>query len=374
VRTDDLDFELPDRLIATHPASPRDSSRLLVVSRSDPDRIEDREFTDLPGLLAPGDLLVFNRSRVLRARLRGRMAHTGGAVEMLFVRQAPRDPRRWTVLVNAKRPRPGREIELLDTRDRPSGDRLTLIERDEHEGGGAWAARVEPPDGGDPVRVLERSGRVPLPPYIRAQRRERGEPIESERDAEDYQTRYAGADDAGSVAAPTAGLHFTQRVLDAIDRRGVERARVTLHVGPGTFRPIETERVEEHAMHAERCSLGAARSRFGSGKPGSGRVIGVGSTSVRTLEAYALEHGRSGELPAWIETDILIAPGHRWRWVDGMLTNFHLPRSTLIAMVAAALETPGVGGGAERVRRVYAHAIREGYRFYSYGDAMLILP
>jgi len=374
VRTDELDFELPEDRIATRPASPRDSSRLLVLSRSDPDVVSDRVFTDLPDLLDPGDLLVFNRSGVLRARLRGRMAATGGGVDMLYLHTRRDDPHAWTLLVNAKRPREGREIELVDADDRPTGDRLTLVERDETEGGGAWIARVDPQGGGDPMGVLDRAGRVPLPPYIRAQRRIRGEPVESERDEQDYQTRYASRADAGSVAAPTAGLHFTDRVLDALDRRGVQRADVMLHVGVGTFKPIESDTVEGHDMHREWCSLGDARPRFERGAPASGRVIGVGSTSVRTLEAFALERERTGALPASLETDILIAPGHPWRWVGGMVTNFHLPRSTLIAMVAAALETPNGPSGARRVRAAYEHAVREGYRFYSYGDAMLILP
>ena len=375
MRTDELDFDLPEALIATHPVEPRDASRLLVVSRSEPDRIEDRVFTDLPDLLEPGDLMVFNRSRVLPARLRGRVRDTGGGVDALYLHAAPDDACRWTVLVNAKRPRAGRVIDLLDAEGCPTGDTFELIARcEDAEGGGAWHARVHPRAGGDPLGVLERAGRVPLPPYIRAQRRSRGEPIEDRRDADQYQTTYASETDAGSIAAPTAGLHFTDRVLAALASRGIERDEVTLHVGVGTFKPIETERVEDHAMHEEWCTLGPARARFERGKPGSGRVIGVGSTSVRTLEAYALEHERSGTRPDSLRTDILIAPGHGWRWVDGMVTNFHLPRSTLLAMVAAALETPGGPSGVERVRGVYDHAIRSGYRFYSYGDAMLILP
>jgi S-adenosylmethionine:tRNA ribosyltransferase-isomerase len=213
---------------------------------------------------------------------------------------------------------------------------------------------------------------MPLPPYILKQREVRGEGVEDEGDGARYQTVYAHGG-AGSVAAPTAGLHFTDRVLEGLDARGVVREEVELHVGIGTFRPIESETLEGHVMHSEWCSMGSASVRVAGGKPGGGRVIGVGSTSVRTLESYARVVEAGGSVDAPIETDIMIAPGYGWRWVDGMVTNFHLPRSTLIAMVAAALETEGVDGVA-RVRAVYAHAIRAGYRFYSYGDAMLILP
>lgn len=371
MRTDDLDFELPEGLIATRAADPRDSSRLLVVSRSDPSRMEDRVFSELPGLLESGDVLVFNRSRVVRARVRGRMKESGGKVEGLFLRAM--DDGRWVMLLKTKRARAGKVVELFEgAGDGVSGVELELLERCDAEGGGAWVVEVYGGDGMDPEGVLARVGLMPLPPYILKQREVRGEGVEDEGDGERYQTVFAHGE-AGSVAAPTAGLHFTDRVFRELEERGVERDEVELHVGIGTFRPIESETLEEHVMHTERCTMGSAGARFAGGKPTGGRVIGVGSTSVRTLESYARVVEMGGSVGDPIDTDIMIAPGYGWRWVDGMVTNFHLPRSTLIAMVAAMLETEGVDG-VERVRGVYAHAIRERYRFYSFGDAMLILP
>lgn len=370
MRTDELDFGLPDELIATTPADPRDASRLLVVSRSDPDRIEDRVFRDLPDLLGRGDLLISNRSSVVPARLLGRFTETDGKVELLYLHEDPSDPERWIALVGAKRPRPGRVIGVLDRLGNDSGETIELIERCDDEAGGAWRVR---PSGGGGIGILERSGHPPLPPYIRAQRKARHEEADAGDDLATYQTLFAADDAKGSVAAPTAGLHFTPRVMDALADRGVDTTSVTLHVGVGTFRPIETETLEAHEMHEEWCTLGPAREHFARGKPDR-RVVGVGSTSVRTLEAYAECFEESGELPDSLSTGILIAPGHPWRWVDAMVTNFHLPRSTLLAMVAAALTREGTNEGVERVRHVYAHAVRERYRFYSYGDAMLVLP
>lgn len=382
MRTDELDFELPRELIATRPAKPRDSSRLLVVSRSDPGRLEDRVFTDLPGLLGGvgvGDTVVFNRSRVIPARLEGVNPATGGRVSGLYLKDAGRasDGRAaWVVLLKAKRSRAGGRVALTGSDGRETGVVLELVEACAAEGPGAWVVVVE---GAESAEVLERVGLTPLPPYILSARKERGEATADELDRSFYQTVYAGGggEETGSVAAPTAGLHFTDRVLADLAARGVGRREVVLHVGAGTFRPVETERLEDHPMHAERCWLGTAGDllprKAGDGR--GGRVIAVGSTSVRTLEAAAglIEAGRAEEARGWFETDILIAPGYRWKAVDGMVTNFHLPRSTLIAMVAAALEGPGVDG-VERVKAVYAHAVKEGYRFFSYGDAMVILP
>ena len=376
MRTDELDFELPRELIATRPAEPRDSSRLLVVSRSDPGRLEDRVFTDLPGLLGPGDTVVFNRSRVIPARLEGVNPATGGRVSGLYLKDAGRaaDGRAaWAVLLKAKRARAGGRVALTGADGRETGVVLELVEKSPAEGPGAWVVVVE---GAQSAEVLERVGLTPLPPYILSARKERGEDTADELDRSFYQTVYAtgGEGEAGSVAAPTAGLHFTDRVLADLAARGVGRREVVLHVGAGTFRPVETERLEDHPMHSERCWVGTAGDLLARGK-GDGRVIAVGSTSVRTLEAAAglIEAGRAEEARGWFETDILIAPGYRWKAVDGMVTNFHLPRSTLIAMVAAALEGDGIDG-VERVKAVYAHAVKEGYRFFSYGDAMVILP
>ncbi len=390
MRTDELDFELPRELIATRPAQPRDSSRLLVVSRSDPGRLEDRVFTDLPGLLNAGDTLVFNRSRVIPARLEGVNPATGGRVSGLYLKDAEclADGRlAWVVLLKAKRSRAGGRVALIGADGAETGVVLELLEPCAAEGPGAWVVVVE---GAASVEVLDQAGLTPLPPYILSARRERGEAIPDGLDRSFYQAVYAAEEraEAGSVAAPTAGLHFTDRVLADLAARGVRRREVVLHVGAGTFRPVETERLEDHAMHSERCWLGtagdllprgaksplpscAATKSIGRGE----RVIAVGSTSVRTLEAAAglIEAGRADAARGWFETDILIAPGYRWKAVDGMVTNFHLPRSTLIAMVAAALEGPGIDG-VERVKAVYAHAVKEGYRFFSYGDAMLVLP
>lgn len=389
MRTDELDFELPRELIATRPAEPRDSSRLLVVSRSDPGRLEDRVFTDLPGLLSAGDTVVFNRSRVIPARLEGVNPATGGRVSGLYLKDAgvAADGRAaWVVLLKAKRSRVGGRVALTGADGAETGVVLELVERCEAEGPGAWVVVVE---GAESAEVLERIGLTPLPPYILSARKERGESTADELDRSFYQTVYAGdPGEAGSVAAPTAGLHFTDRVLADLAARGVGRREVVLHVGAGTFRSVETERLADHPMHSERCWVGTAgdllpregaracSSKTKSTAPGTGgRVIAVGSTSVRTLEAAAglIEAGRAEDARGWFETDILIAPGYRWKAVDGMVTNFHLPRSTLIAMVAAALEGDGIDG-VERVKAVYAHAVKEGYRFFSYGDAMVILP
>lgn len=375
MRTDELDFDLPKDLIATTPAEPRDSSRLLVVQRSDPDRLEHRLFTDLPALLEPRDLLVFNRSRVVPARLIGENASTGGRFEGLFLHQAPSDGRSmgWVAMIRAKRVKPGKRYELFTADEQPSGVFLETIAPDEHEGPGAWLVKVTGVDLPTHA-ILEQLGRAPLPPYILAQRKARAQHPPDAYDRSHYQTIYASDHEPGSVAAPTAGLHFTPRVFDALATRSVDTTRVTLHVGAGTFKPVETDTLEDHPMHSEWCALGEARACFPP-RPGR-RVLAVGSTSARTLESYARLHGAHPDQapPERHDTDILIAPGHRWRWVHGMVTNFHLPRSTLLAMVAAMLDMPERADGLGRVHAIYREAIRERYRFFSYGDAMLILP
>lgn len=374
MRTDELDFELPSELIATKPAEPRDSSRLLVVQRSDPSRLEHRVFRELPGLLAPDDLLVFNRSRVVPARLLGERVGSGSKFEGLYLHDAP-EPRgtEWIAMVKTKRAQPGKRYALLDQSGQPSTTIVELIERDEREGPGAWRVRVEA-NGESGIEVLQRLGRTPLPPYIQAQRRARDEDPGEDYDRSHYQTTYASEHETGSVAAPTAGLHFTPGVIELLHQRGIETTEVTLHVGAGTFKPVESETIEEHPMHHEWCALGDAVSQFPP--RGDRRVIAVGSTSARTLESYAQLHEQhpGSPLPERYSTDILIAPGYQWRWVSGMVTNFHLPRSTLLAMIAGLLDVPGEVNGLERVHEIYRVAIRERYRFFSYGDAMLILP
>lgn len=367
MRTDELDYHLPERLIATEPATPRDAARMLVVSRSDRGRLEHRRVRDLPELLEPADLLVFNRSRVLPARFLGVREDTRGRVQGLYLREGD-EPQTWVAMVKSRRFRAGAPIRLLNRAGEPADVRLTLLRRAGEEEPGAWVVRVE--GSGNSEQILDRVGHPPLPPYIRAARKRAGAGGQTPDDLDRYQTVFAR--EAGSVAAPTAGLHFTPGLLDALDRRGVERTSVLLHVGTGTFKPVETETLEAHAMHSEWCSLGEEPARAvlerAEGRRG-GRVLAVGTTAVRTLEAYAMAHARTGVVPPSMETDLLIAPGHRFAWVQGVMTNFHLPRSTLLALVAALFPD-----GMDRVGEIYAEAIRERYRFYSYGDAMLILP
>jgi S-adenosylmethionine:tRNA ribosyltransferase-isomerase len=374
MRTDALDFELPSELIATKPAEPRDSSRLLVVQRSDPGRLEHRVFRELPDLLGPDDLLVFNRSRVIPARLLGERVGSASRFEGLYLHDVPgAQCIEWIAMIRAKRAQPGKRYVLHDQSGNPSGVIIELLERDDDEGPGAWRVRVT---GSDETghEVLQRLGRTPLPPYILAQRKARDEDPGEVYDRSHYQTTFASEHEAGSVAAPTAGLHFTPGVIGSLHARGVATTEVTLHVGAGTFKPIESETLEAHPMHHEWCALGEA----GAYLPprGDRRVIAVGSTSARTLESYARLHADDphGALPERYSTDILIAPGYDWRWVQGMVTNFHLPRSTLLAMIAGLLEVPGEVDGLGRVHAIYQEAIEHRYRFFSYGDAMLILP
>lgn len=396
--TDALWFELPPDRIATEPAEPRDSARMLVCKRSDPGFLEHRRVTDLPEVLSatrePGrdpssDLLVCNTSRVARARLLGVREDTGGRVEGLYLRpsglaHAGGVGEAWVVLLRARRFKEGAPVRLLDRDGQPAPVVLRLLQRESDEAGG-WHVSVDT-DAGSGVEasaVLERYGRPPLPPYIVSARKQRGESPDRAEDDARYQTVYADASRTGSVAAPTAGLHFTPGLLERLSASGVSRASVVLHVGSGTFKPIEAGVVEDHDMHEERCSMPAASIDAVRGaRAVGGRVIAVGTTSARTLESYAIALERRGEgatPPEELGTRLLITPGtHRWRWVDGMLTNFHLPRSTLLAMVASRLDPPdaepGSRAGLDRLLGLYREAIAHGYRFYSYGDAMLVLP
>lgn len=357
----------------------------MVVSRDERVVSEHVHVRDLPRFLRKGDVLVFNTTRVLPARLVGKREDTGGTVEGLFLSGArSQSGEEWTVLLRAKKARPGMRIVLEDAAGRPSGVVLTAIERDEAEVG-AWRVGVgmgRSIEAGDTHSALERAGHTPLPPYILKAREHGQVSIAEATDRDRYQTVYAK--EAGSVAAPTAGLHFTTQLLQDLEAMGVERVDVTLHVGTGTFRPVEAEVVESHPMHAERCSMGhkAASAMLRAREEGR-RVIAVGTTSARTIESYAQAHetllaaGCSLEeaiakLPDSINTRILITPGYRWRWVSGMLTNFHLPRSTLLAMVGSLLEKEG-NGGVPALIAIYEDAIRREYRFFSYGDAMLVV-
>lgn len=370
LRTADLEYELPESAIAVRPVEPRDSARLLVVSASDEARLEHRMVRDLPGLLRGGDLLVFNRTRVLRARLRGHRKDTGGRVEGLYLEDAAGagGGRRWLVLLRGRRLKPGIRITLDGPSGSASGVELVLAAAGEEEPG-SWVVEVEGAGpGASSAQLLEAIGATPLPPYILNARRHQGLEVAEQQDRARYQTVYAADDEVtrGSVAAPTAGLHFTPELLSRLREGGIARAEVELAVGTGTFRPVETDIVEEHPMHREWCSM--SRETGDAIDRARGRVIAVGTTSARTVESYAAV-AESGDWPGSISTRLLITPGYRWRWTDGLLTNFHLPRSTLLAMVAARL-----AGGVPRLLELYRLALREGYRFYSYGDAMLVLP
>ncbi|MCO5120980.1 MAG: tRNA preQ1(34) S-adenosylmethionine ribosyltransferase-isomerase QueA [Burkholderiaceae bacterium] len=335
----DFDFELPPALIAQRPAASRSASRLLHLRRGTDGRpqLDDRVFGELPSLLRAGDLLVFNDSRVIPARMHGHKS-SGGRVELLVERIL--GPAEAVVQLRAsKPPQPGSTLRF--------GEAVaTVLGRD----GGFWTLRFDRPLG----PLLEAIGRLPLPPYI-----------EHEPDAADrlrYQTVYAR--EPGSVAAPTAGLHFDEALLAALAEAGVKRAFVTLHVGAGTFAPVRTENLAEHRMHVERCRIDEAAARaIADTRTAGGRVIAVGTTALRTLESAADESGAI--TPGVRDTDIFITPGYRFRVVDRLLTNFHLPRSTLLMLVAAF-------AGLDTIRYAYAHAIAQGYRFFSYGDAMLL--
>jgi len=335
MRLSDFDYALPEELIAQHPAAERAQSRLLHLDGSG--ALHDRRFLDLPALIAPQDVVVLNDTRVLKARLFGRKP-TGGKVEV-FVERIVAE-REALALARAGHPlKAGHRLILGD------GVETEVLGREDD----LFRVRFAEPV----AAVLERCGHVPLPPYIR-------HPDDAQ-DAERYQTVFA--EKPGAVAAPTAGLHFDRAVLDAIVARGAAVARVTLHVGAGTFQPIRGDTVEAHRMHAERYAVSAtAVATIEAAQARGGRVLAVGTTVLRALESAA----RSGALrTAAGETDLFVAPGFAFRVVDRLLTNFHLPRSSLLVLVAAF-------AGLEPIRRAYAHAIAARYRFYSYGDAMLI--
>lgn len=348
-------FTLPEELIAKQPLAARDSSRLLVLDRRSGMR-QHRMFRELPELLRPGDLLVLNESKVVPARLLGFRARTQGRWEGLYLGLSADG--HWRIIGQTRgKLQPGEDVFVR--RSQSGGDptnstsmlRLTLLEREDH---GVWRATVD--SNRSVSDLLEEFGTMPLPPYI-------GRKVADEADRVRYQTVYAR--EAGSVAAPTAGLHFTTELLQACQNRGVEVAWVTLHVGMGTFRPVETARLDEHTMHKEWCSLPeATAAAIDRCRQRGGRVVAVGTTTVRTLESAAL--CRDGRLAAWEgETALFIRPGFEFRVIDAMLTNFHLPGSTLLVLVAAF-------AGYDSTLNAYQDAINSRYRFYSYGDAMLI--
>ncbi len=341
MRVDLFDFDLPPERIALRPASPRDSARLLAVTG---ETLSDHVVTDLPRLLAPGDCLVFNDTRVIPAQLAGRRgeASVGATLHKRL------DLRSWQAFVrNAKRVREGDLIDFGQDVTASAGTRAA---------DGSIALTFL---GNEPVELLlERAGTMPLPPYIAGKR------ATDERDAEDYQTMFAR--EKGAVAAPTAALHFTAGLMAALGERGVAHETLTLHVGAGTFLPVKADDTDDHQMHSEWGRIDAAAAdRLNAVRKKGGRVIAVGTTSLRLLESAA---GEDGVLrPFEGDTAIFITPGYRFRFIDGLMTNFHLPRSTLFMLVSALM-------GRDVMHSAYAHAIAAGYRFYSYGDASLLLP
>lgn len=371
-----FDFHLPPERIAQQPAARRDASRLLVLHRSD-GRREHRVFPDLLGHLEPGDVVVVNDSRVIPARLRGCKADTGGLFEILLLEEAR--PREWWVLLRpGKRVRPGTRLQFLDSGGKPLPLHAEVLAKNEE---GNVLLRFEA--GPDVLAIAEAHGEMPLPPYIR---RSPGASTATDRDR--YQTVYAAP--PGSVAAPTAGLHFDAASIDSLAKAGIAVHRLTLHVGVGTFMPVKADRLDDHRMHEERFALPpATAAAINAAKAAGKRVVAVGTTTLRVLESVARGHDgtRWGEAPdATVppgflplppveagRTRIFIRPPCRFRVVDALVTNFHLPQSTLL-MLASAFAAPGEPDAGRRLMLdTYALAVREGYRFFSYGDAMLIL-
>ncbi|MEJ6009159.1 tRNA preQ1(34) S-adenosylmethionine ribosyltransferase-isomerase QueA [Novosphingobium aquae] len=342
MKVDLFDFELPAENIALRPVRPRDSARMLLVAGDAP--FEDLTVRDLPAQLRAGDVLVFNDTRVIPAQLEG----TRGEARIGATLHKRIDLRRWQAFV-----RNGKRLHEGDVIAFPAD---VSAKAEQRHADGSWTLAFA---GSEPVEVLlERAGRMPLPPYIAGKR-----PTDAA-DLEDYQTIFAN--EAGAVAAPTAALHFTPDLLAAIDAAGIGREILTLHVGAGTFLPVKAEDTDDHSMHAEwgRIEPDTA-ARLNTARAGGGRIIAVGTTSLRLLESAADADGTIRPFAG--DTAIFITPGYRFRAIDGLMTNFHLPKSTLFMLVSALM-------GCERMQAAYAHAIAEGYRFYSYGDSSLLLP
>jgi S-adenosylmethionine:tRNA ribosyltransferase-isomerase len=348
MKIEDLNYTLPPELIAQHPSQKRQQSRLLVLDRSAKTQT-DRMFSDLASYLHSGDCLVLNNTKVLPARFYAQKP-TGAQLEGLFIHEEPNGW--WEVLLkNARKVKSGEEIELLDRNSSVWGRAIAEPSRTQ----GQWRLKLQQPI--DAFTVLEQIGLAPLPPYIKRGR----DDTDTAEDLQRYQTVYASQ--PGAVAAPTAGLHFDQPTLEKIQTLGVKLAYVTLHVGIGTFRPVQTETLDEHPMHEEHYEIDAeAADIINNTVDTGGRIVAVGTTSVRTLESVAQDrHVR----PAQGQTKLFIKPGYEFKIVDAMVTNFHLPKSTLLALV-------GAFAGLDFVLEAYQHAIEQKYRFYSYGDAMFI--
>jgi len=339
----DFDYHLPQELIARHPAAQRDASRLMLLNRRTGQISEDR-FGNIASHLAPGDLLVMNDTRVIPARIFG-FRESGGKAEIFLLRRSGGDPESWSCLLRAsKRFRQGQSITLAAGMTAIIGARLD---------DDSWQVEFS---GAEPFDTwLEREGHIPLPPYLQRD--------DDKQDRERYQTVYARK--PGAVAAPTAGLHFTRELLAELERKGIESARLTLHTGLGTFLPVRVERVQDHRIHTEQYSLPISTAdAVHAAKARGGKVVAVGTTTARALEHAADDDGnvRTGDG----EADIFIYPGYRFKVVDALVTNFHLPESTLLMLVSAF-------AGREHVAEAYSEAVRRGFRFYSYGDAMLIV-
>ena len=341
------DYFLPEERIAQSPVTPRDSARLLVVQNQQ--QHHHRVFRDLPDLLQSGDLLVLNNTRVIPARLHGHKI-TGTPVEILLLEEQQRN--QWLALVKpGRRLKPGSQVVFAAQRETDVHLSALVVASDEATRGRILQFEVS--DGRSVLEVVEQFGQVPLPPYI----------TQSDSQPEQYQTVYA--DRVGAVAAPTAGLHFTPELFERLDHNGIQHAFVTLHVGVGTFRPVETEDIRHHQMHGEWIEVPEETvEQVRQTKANGGRIIAVGTTAVRSLEGAS----QSGELqPYYGKTNLFIYPGYQWRTVDGLITNFHLPKSSLLMLVSGLI-------GRERLLALYQDAIAQAYRFYSFGDAMLILP
>ena len=364
MRVDLFDFDLPEELIALRPSEPRDAARLLVVRPGGSPVLQDRSIGDLPDLLAPGDVLVANDTRVIPARLAGRRIGRGESAPRIEITLHRRESASgWRAFARpARRLRPGDRVAFAEM----AGE---VADSPPRHGGGPVAEIVEKGEGGEVLLDFDRAGpaldealhsvgTMPLPPYIASRR------APDARDNGDYQTMFARCE--GAVAAPTAGLHFTEDLVTRLRAREIAIATVTLHVGAGTFLPVKVEDTQHHRMHAEWGEVGAATaSRLNAARKAGGRVIAIGTTALRLLESATDEGGVIGRFSG--TTDIFITPGYRFRAVDALLTNFHLPRSTLFMLVAAF-------SGLDVMRRAYAHAIAARYRFYSYGDASLLFP
>ncbi len=357
MRVAEFDFDLPEELIALRPANPRDAARLLVVDATSASPLADRTMLDLPALLSPGDALVFNDTKVIPAELKGIRTRDGTEAQVSVTLIERLDAHRWLALARpAKRLKAGDSIVFGEGGNACLlGSLAATVEGRGEEGEVSLAFELSGPALDEGIRA---QGAMPLPPYIASRR------AADERDRSDYQTLFAREE--GAVAAPTAGLHFTPRLMQALDARGVSRHFVTLHVGPGTFLPVRAADTADHVMHEEHGSIDAETAEaLNAVKARGGKIVAVGTTSLRLLESATGPDRRL--VPFSGETGLFITPGYRFRFVDRLLTNFHLPRSTLFMLVAAL-------AGLDLMKRAYAHAVRERYRFYSYGDACLLSP